>query len=112
MRTFSKTGWLVATTLIILQGCQTLGIQSPKTFNERLAAGYVTVTTVRQLGTTLVTSGKLSSPDAQNVQTQADNARNGLDIAQNLGPLKGEDKLTSTLTVLQALQSYLTIKGK
>lgn len=109
MRT-TKTAFLAAVCLIVLAACQTL---IPKTFNERLATGYVTVTTVRQTTTSLLVARKISADDAQNVQNQANLAREGLDLAQKLNetiPMAAEDKLSATLVILQSLESYLAAK--
>ena len=103
--------FLTATMVVMalaLSACAS--VPQPKTFNERLAYGYTTVTTIRQIGTNLVTAGKISANDAQNVQDQANNARVGLDIAKTLSGQAAEDKLTVTLTLLQGLQSYLLAK--
>jgi hypothetical protein len=101
--------------LLLVVGCAALGIAAPQTFNEKLAVGYASVTSVRQAATTLVGSGKLTPDDAQNVQTQADTARAALDIArqtQTSDPSGAATKLDSTITVLTALQTYLATKGK
>lgn len=103
---------LASLALVALVACQTM---TPKTFNERLAAGYVTVTSVRQTATTLLNSRKISSSDALNIQEQANTARSGLDIARDvyaLRPKEGEDKLVVTLRVLDAMTRYLEAKQK
>lgn len=105
-----------AVLLLTLSACQTLGVTTPKTFNERLAAGYATVTGARDTTATLLTSGKLSAPDAQNVQRQLDNARTGLDLARQIhatNPPAGDARLDAVVTGLTALQAYLQsrIKG-
>jgi hypothetical protein len=101
--------------LILLTACATLGIDAPKTFNERLAAGYTTVTGVRNTAATLLTSNKLSADDAQNVQSQADNARTGLDLARQIhatNPPAADARLDAVVTGLTALQAYLNTRGK
>lgn len=97
--------------LVILAACASLGMPTPKTFNERLAAGYVSVTGVRTSALTLLNGGVIRSDDAQNVQKQADVAREGLDVARTLPSLEAESKLSATLLVLQAAQSYLCSKS-
>jgi len=97
---------------LLLVGCEALGLK-PETFNQRLAVGYGTVTTIRQTATTLLQAKKISADDAQNVQNQADNARAGLDIARTIGKTdeKAADaKLASVTTALRALQTYLATK--
>jgi hypothetical protein len=117
MKTVSRVflGATVAILAFAMVACASLGVPTPKTFNERLAAGYTSVTTVRQLGTTLVTAGKITPDDAQNIQAQANTARSGLDIAKTLSatlPVAAEDKLTATLVILVELQKYLDMKQK
>lgn len=102
---------LMVAVALMLPACQML---VPKTFNERLATGYATVTTVRQTATTLLTSQAISSKDAQNIQNQANAARDGLDVARDIRaafPGQAEDKLTATIQILTALQKYVESKG-
>lgn len=97
----------------ILVACGTLGLVTPKTFNERLAAGYATVTTVRTVTTSLLDSHTITSRDAQNVQTQANNARDALDIASDIhktAPKAGDDKLKAAEDVIHVLQKYVNSK--
>jgi hypothetical protein len=114
----------------VLSGCQALGLPAAKTFNERLAAGYTTVTAVREAtsswvdGQVRIAQGepdlakrtqKLAAvrADAQNIQAQADTARQGLDVARGLKGVdlkNAEARLASTLRILQALQQYLGSK--
>lgn len=117
----------LSVTLGMLQGCATLGVPAAKTFEERLAVGYATVTSVREAALTFLRDKaddaqneedpakrdallKQASDDAQNIQDQADEARRALDISRSL---KGVDfkaadaRLASTLQVLSALQTYL-----
>lgn len=113
--------------MFVLPGCASLGLPTAKTFNERLAAGYTTVTAVRE-ATGVWLDGKVraaraepdqsrqdaliaaAKADAQNVQDQADRAREGLDVARSLRGLDlgaAEERLASTLRILEALQTYL-----
>ncbi len=111
MRHVRNLAW--AFTLAVLVGCAALGVPKPETFNQRLASGYATVTTVRQTTLTLLESRTISSADAQNVQNQANTAREGLDVARDIHrtlPQAGEDKLAVTNAVLQSLQKYLASK--
>jgi phage terminase large subunit-like protein len=103
-----------AAILVLLTACATLGVSSPQTFNEKLAAGYSTVTASRDTTATLLTSGKLTAADAQNVQQQLDNARTGLDLARQVhatDPAAGDAKIDAVVTALTALQAYLSTKG-
>lgn len=112
---------------LTLSGCATVGFPAAKTFNERLAAGYTMVTAVREATSAWVDGQvrvaqsepdparreallKAVKADAQNIQRQADEAREGLDVARSLSDLNfeaAEERLASTLRILEALQRYL-----
>lgn len=96
--------------LCALTACSLLGVATPQTFNERLGAGYTTLTGARDATATLLSSGKLSASDAQNVQDQLNTARTGLDLARQVhatNPPAGDAKLDAVVTGLTALQAYL-----
>lgn len=96
--------------LATLPGCTFLGIPQATTFNERLAVGYATVTGIRDTAATLLTAGQISKEDAVNIQAQADNARAALDVTRSLAGINvtaAEERLASTLRILEALQTYL-----
>lgn len=98
----------------LLTACSVLGVTTPQTFNERLAAGYTTVTGIRNTAGTLLVSGKITVSDAENVQQQADNARTGLDLARQIysdDAPAGTAKLDSVVVALTALEAYLRTKG-
>lgn len=107
---------LAATAALILSvmlGCASIGVPTPSTFNEKLAVGVASVTSVRTSATTLLQAGKITPADAQNIQTQADTAREGLNVARGLSgtDLTGAgNKLTAATAVLTALQTYLLTK--
>jgi len=89
-----------------------MGVPVAETYRERLAAGYASVTGVRRGAVVLNDSKAISLEDAENVQKQADTVREGLDVASGLEGLPGaEDKLTSTITILEALKAYLKARG-
>lgn len=109
-----KTRYLSAlfSVLVILSACQVLGTPTPKSYNERLAAGYTTLIAVRTTATSLLQSNFISADDAQHIQDTADKARTGLDLARTFGQTpRGEDKLTSTLIILTELQKYLAARS-
>lgn len=111
MKKFYNAFAVVATMLVI--GCAQLGIATPQTFNQRLAVGYGAVTQVRETATTLLATSKISSADAQNVQTAADVARTGLDTARTMhatDPSGADNKLNAIRTGLQALIGYLATR--
>jgi hypothetical protein len=102
---------LAATAVAVLSACASLGVPTPKTFSERLAAGYTSVTTTRQTATILLNGQVISSADATNIQKQADVAREGLDVARTLQGIDAEKKLDATLLILDAAHSYLCAKA-
>lgn len=103
-----KRALLISTALAFLfvVACATM----PKAFNEKLGTGYATVTEVRDLTTSLLENNVITADNAQNVQTQADNFRTGLDIARTMHTQAdpgADTKLSSVLTGLTALRDYL-----
>lgn len=107
---------LTAALLIItmLAACAQLGMQTPATFNQRVAAGYTTVQTVAESATVALQAGKLSRADAANIVTTSRTALDGLAVAQTLhagNAAAGEDRLAVTLAILQSLQAYLATHG-
>lgn len=90
------------------------GTTAPLTVNEQIGAGYATVTAIRTSASTLLKAGKITADDAQNVQSSADAARAGLDVARtisNTNPAAATSKLTAVSTALHALQAYLVARG-
>lgn len=97
-----------------LTACAALGLTKPTTFNQQLATGYGAATSVLQTADTLLKDGKISSTDAKNVETQADNLKAALDIARQTyatDQATAGNKLAATLTAIQALTQYLSTKG-
>lgn len=103
--------WLIA---VLLAGCETIGIPQPTAFNDRLAAGYTTVTGVTDAALILAQAGKIDKGDAQNIHDQAVNLKAGLDIVRTLHaeqPGVAEDRLSAVLAGLTALDAYLKTRG-
>lgn len=103
---------LALVTLLI--GCAQLGASAPQTFNQRILASYTTVEAVANSASYLRAVGKLSEADRDNVVSTARTAIAGIDVAAQVGktdPVAGQAKLTATIAVLTALQSYLATKG-
>lgn len=97
--------WLA---VVLLAGCQFLGISQPETFNQRLLVGYESVASVRETASTLFVAGKIDVNVAENVQAQADLARAALDLAAATpDPTQAETRLEATLVVLKGLNAYL-----
>lgn len=109
------TTWLMFACALLLAACQALGVKAPETFNERLAAGYVTVEGIAKQAQQLRAAGKLSDADRANVVATNTQAIAGLDLAKQIhdtNPQAGTEKLTAALTVLNALSAYLATKGQ
>jgi hypothetical protein len=104
---------LLAVIAALLVACASL--PAPETFNERLAAGYSSVTAARTTATTLLEQKRITGQDAMNVQAQADIARQALDIARathRIDAVAGDAKLTAAVTTLTALQAYLNARSQ
>lgn len=103
--------YLLLALLWMAAGCAQLGMPIPQTFNERIATAYASVSAIRDTATVLLQAKKISPDDAQNVQTQADNARAGIEIARKILDLESANaKLSSVQAGLVALQAYLATK--
>jgi uncharacterized protein YjbK len=103
--------FIIAALAVVISGCAAFGVPQPQSFGERLAAGYVSVTTVRQTAKILLDGQVISSNDATNVQKQADVAREGLNVARTLDGIDAEKKIEAMLLVLDTAQSYLCAKA-
>ena len=94
----------------ILTGCASLGLQSPQGFNEKVAAGYTSVTTVRESAATLLRAGSITPQEAQKIQDKCDEARAGLDTASSLKGVdlkSAENRLAAVTQLIVALQSFV-----
>lgn len=106
---------LYATLFALLSACAQLGLPSPETMNEKIAAAQGTVTQIRVTATQLLQAKKIAVNDAENVLKSTDAATEGIAVARTLSaqdPGAAQSKLTATVTVLTALQAYLASKSK
>lgn len=97
----------------LMVACAQLGLPTPETMNEKIAAAQGSVTQVRTSATQLLQAGKISSSDATNVLTTTDAASEGIRVARVISeqnPAAAQSKLVATMTVLTALQAYLATK--
>lgn len=121
---------VLATVLLTAAGCGLLGLQTSGGFNDRMAGGYSTVTAlyeaisirvdsqvrIAQMEPDVVRRAEMIAAvkdDAQNLKDQVDEAKEGLDVVQSLKGVNFEDaeeRLSSTLKILEALQLY--VEGK
>ena len=100
--------------LALVAACSQLGLATPATFPQKVAAGYAVVQTVNESALNLLKAGKLNKTDAQNVVDTSKAALEAIDLARSTyatNPTGAENKLVGALTVLTALQTYLATKG-
>lgn len=99
--------------VLVLPGCLTKTV-TPQTFNESAAAGLTAVNAVRKASLTLLQARRITPDDDENVQGQADIAKNGIDVARGIygtGDVTGAElKLRTSMAVLRAAQSYVCAK--
>ncbi|HEY4354886.1 MAG TPA: hypothetical protein VGN16_03990 [Acidobacteriaceae bacterium] len=96
--------------LMLAAGCASLGVPVPQDFNEKSSAALTTVTGVRQTNLVLLQAHKITRDDGQNIQDQANNLRSAIDVARSIHstqPGAADDKLTATITALEALKVYV-----
>src|ERR1700741_4320154 len=99
----TRVSYIIALWIFLLAGCAALGLPKAQTFDQKLVVGYASVTAAVKTTTTLLEAKKISADDAQNVRNQAENVKQGLDIARALhkaDPTAGDAKLTSAITAL------------
>jgi hypothetical protein len=99
---------------VLLTACGSLGLPTPKTMNEKIAAAQGSVTQIRASATMLLKAGKLSAADGQNVLVSTDAAAEAIVVARQISlsdPAAADFKLTAAVTILTAVQTYLATKG-
>jgi len=115
MMTRTRCFVTLACVLLALSACAQLGLSTPQSFDERLAQAYGAHTAVISATTTALTTGSISSTDAEHVQTIATTSRTLLDTAkaaETAGDTAGAQKnLVLAMSALQALQTYLNTHG-
>jgi hypothetical protein len=101
--------------VLMLVGCAQLGLPTPETFNERLAASYGAVTAARQSATTLLQQKRITAADAENILKQTDAARAGLDISRTMASTDlnaANARLNAVRSALTGLQTYLNSRSQ
>lgn len=103
------------TLMVVLAGCASLGLVTPKSFDERLAAAYTANTAVRDAAANSFEGGALKTEDASYALEQTRDNRKLLDATRSLanqGDLAtAEGRLTLVVTSLTALRAYLQSQG-
>lgn len=96
---------------ILLIACAQVGLQEPRSFDERLAYAVVQVASVRITAADALDRGQIELEDATRVQVMADQARAAIDaarVASDLGDTaSAESRLVLALAVLGELKTYL-----
>lgn len=116
--------FVAACAVAVVAACQSAGMLPVDTFNKKVAAAYATVQTVAESAGAAYKAGKITDADRLNVVNTSRTALVGIQTAESIykgacpagSPATCEspaatDKLTATLTVLQALQAYLATQG-
>lgn len=94
----------------IMVGCVTL---LPKTFQEKVAAAYTLVSTVRSLNLTLSQAEKIPVTEVKNIQEQCDNFRLAIEVTRQVhstDPATAEEQIAATILALEGLEAYLRSK--
>lgn len=107
--------WLLAAGVValpVLQGCEALGIQPAKTFQQRYAYALSQTSALRVAATQALTARSISTADAEYVLKLTDESRKLLDNARLVvdagEAAKGQTQLELATTILTQLQAYLT----
>jgi hypothetical protein len=94
--------------------CAAMGGIAPETYGERLAYAKITVTGARQLGGQLLDARKISADDAQQIQNQADLARDSIKVVEGMratDPTAADIRLQGIVAGLRGLAIYLNSKA-
>lgn len=116
VRRMTVAVWLAAALVLagaMLTACESVGLPTPTSWNERVATALGTVTEVRNQAATLLMAQVISVDDAENVLRQTDAAAAAIAVARQMqatDPTGANQKLLATTTVLRALQQYLLAK--
>lgn len=97
-----------------LSGCSTLGVPSPQTFNQRLAAAYQTASGIADTILVLEEAGKISPMEEASAVKRLSELRAALDLALSLhvnAPQTSETDLQQALSGLQELDTVLKSKS-
>jgi len=113
VNSIERSIFVMLAAFVVLAGCAALGVQTPKTFEERVAAGYATIEAVADTAGSLLDAGKITVDDAKNVVEHTRVAHAGLVIAEQVratDPTAAENRLVAIITALSAINDYLLCK--
>lgn len=108
----AQAAFLLLFTIAVL-GCAQLGLPTPTTMNEKIAAAQSSATQLRVTATQLLNAKTISSQDATNVLRTTDAATEGIAVALAMSasdPTGANTRLQTTITLLSTLQAYLATK--
>lgn len=91
--------------LLILSAC--VSIPSPKSFADKVAAGYATIAVAHDMSATLLDGRVIGSKDSANIDAQLETAREGIDVARTLSGQDALNRLDVALAALNAAKAYL-----
>lgn len=97
--------------VVLIGACASVGIKPPESFEDHIANAYASLTAARDTSTILAQNGKLSRKDFEVFINQCDSARESIELARELHKLDapaGQERLDSAITILNALNEYLT----
>lgn len=100
---------------LVVTGCESMGIQPARSFDQNLAYAYSSHTAVLESAANALEAGSLSVEDAEAVLALADQSRTLLDsarLAAGAGDVTtAEGRLALATNVLQQLIAYLNARG-
>lgn len=101
--------------MALMVGCASLGLVTPESFDERLAAAYTTNTAVRDAAANSFEAKSISVEDAEYILDQTRRNRAYLDttraVAGKGDTTTAEGRLTLVTNGLVALKTYLASQG-
>lgn len=107
--------YLTFLALLLIAGCESLGVATPQTFEERLAYGYSQNAAIRTSAAQALQAKTISKDDAQRVLSTTDIARTGLDAARaahgagDVSTAMGRLQMANSL--LQSVSTFLQSRG-
>ena len=113
MRRDLKYGVLFGALLLFLaaQGCESLGLVTPRTVPDKIAYGYATVTQIAQATTSLLQQKKISVETAKRVQSGLNLSLSALNESRDLHYSGNQKdalaKVNAALKVLDAMELEL-----
>lgn len=100
--------------VVALAGCAGMGIEPPKSFEDRLAYATGTNTALRDASTSSLDAGKITSADMEHVKAVNDKVKTILLVARRAAGVDlstAEAKLLEATKLLTDLQTYLRARG-